>query len=126
MCERTVFPPKVMLATLLSAVCQRHISLVSRVFPFPIASLIGQVKASLLCSMKEELRELHAQHETDAGDILEWKATSKDLERQCLQQQAEISGLKNELASLRKTDVKVDCPSKQQAQGHRYSPLSCH
>lgn len=65
--------------------------------------------------MKTELGELHAQHETDASNVLEWKETSQNLERQCLQQQAEIADLRSQLASLRSGDSS----SKQPSQGHR-------
>lgn len=51
--------------------------------------------------MKEELGELHARHETDASLILEWRETSRNLERQYLQQQAEVERLKGMLGSKR-------------------------
>lgn len=63
--------------------------------------------------MKLELGELHARHDIDLSLILEWQETSRNLERQCLQQQLELQDLKKKLLAWRKRD---DLPEKQQCQ----------
>ena len=65
--------------------------------------------------MKHELRDLHAQHETDASLIIEWQETSNNLERQCLQQQAELQSLRGLISGIKKQDAS----SKQKWSAHR-------
>lgn len=67
------------------------------------------------CSMKIELGELQAQHDTDASLILEWQETSRNLERQCLQQQMEVDDLKSLLSRYRNEET----PAKQQSPAQR-------